>query len=376
MDETHKKIIDDSKFLSLMINEQEMDFDEIKNTISFEFDLLEELYSDNYVLFYGDKEMISLINQLHFLESSKIIEVLIFNYFLSIERYSKYCKETNDENFNEDITSVYTNIKMQETFELTLVKYNCLDLLIWLNSDKTLKKKHVLFREACNNGYLKIAKWVYSLEHIDIYDDVNLFLMCEKGHINILQWIYILVKKYVLDNSKFLFRSACEYDRIELADWIYSLCDFQHNCDIFNNSCINGRLKTSKYLYGLNEIKYQHTSKVFKKVIENGYLEMSQWIYSSHKFNIHDNNDWLFRNSCRNGNLKMSQWLYSIGEVNIHVYNDESFENACTCGNLETAKWLYGIGDFNPQSVIQLFYKFSMMNNEKHIKVLNWLKTL
>ena len=68
------------------------------------------------------------------------------------------------------------------------------------------------FRLRCQNGHIEVAKWLYSLDKIDIHafeDDVFRY-SCQNGHIEVGKWLCTLTDKYIITNEK-----TCEYKIIK-----------------------------------------------------------------------------------------------------------------------------------------------------------------
>jgi hypothetical protein len=106
-----------------------------------------------------------------------------------------------------------------------------------------------------------------------------------------------------------------------------------------------------EWLYGLNpdfNIHFQN-DLLFRKCCENGNLDLVKWLYSIDGIiNIHYNNEKAFRLACKNGNLDVAQWLYSLDDKpNIHVKNNNIFLNVIKHDHFDVAQWLYSIHKFN-----------------------------
>ena len=223
---------------------------------------------------------------------------------------------------NEEKTSLNKNI-------LLMIKFNCFDFIYYFY-DTFMIQMNDYFKWACENGYLKMAKFLYKLEK-----DFNIFSV-----INI--------------NENELLKNTIKNNHLEVTQW---LCEINGNIDI----------KTIE--------------EISKSACLTGNLNIIQWLYDINNFNIHFNEEYLFRHSCKNGHIKIATWLLKISLfqnslINFRIKNDDAFLKTCVSGNLNTAKWLFNLGIFY-DSIININVSddapFRYACSEGYFELAKWL---
>ena len=272
------------------------------------------------------------------------------NLELAIYLFQKFSEQINDKNYSILISSVKAGNLLIIRWLYSLPKDNTLTR--GYRSIETITK---IFRVACFNGILNVAKWLYdSYKSMIIKDTIFtkklLGIVTIKGLINMVQWFYEIG---LVDSYKYrqnLFEKACKGKNLELTMWIYS----QGGIDIHNNSdspfriACGSYLETAKWLYLFGEIDIHSNHEApFHEACEKGKLVNAQWIYSLGGVDIHTFEEYAFRIACESGHLSIAKWLYSLGGVNVNILEEYSFVNACINGNLAVAKWLYHIAPIN-----------------------------
>ena len=182
-----------------------------------------------------------------------------------------------------------------------------LDLLTINNLLLTVKKMNVLddyskdlivkanngFQWNCENGHLTVAKWLYSIDVVNIY-------AYEEG----------------------AFRWSCRNGHLTVAQWLYSLGE---GMDRIDPSSLARTGQGNVNIHAIDEYAFRFSCR-------KGHLTVAQWLYSLGNVNIHADDEYAFCLSCEYNHLTVAQWLYSLGEVNIHAHNEHAF--TCSFGNI------------------------------------------
>ena len=165
-------------------------------------------------------------------------------------------------------------------------------IYLYFNKDIDLRTFRISFNHACSKGWLKTAKWLYSLGKIDIHynNDYAFDIACQNGKINIAKWLYSLggIELYNREefSNNFPLLISCQYGYFKLAKWLYSLGGFNLEEDyhlIFKTACENNRLKIVLWLSTLNSYySFSRNNKIITPIITDNYhiqLEAENWSY-------------------------------------------------------------------------------------------------
>jgi len=158
--------------------------------------------------------------------------------------------------------------------------------------------------------------------------------------------------------DKKVFRWACENGHLEVAKWLLQLGNEMsspidihgHDEHAFRWACANGHLEVAKWLWLLgNEISspidiHAHDEYVFRCACKEGHLEIAKWLLllgneMSSPIDIHARDEYGFECACMNGHLEVAKWLWQLGNeisspIDIHADNEYAFEYACMNGHL------------------------------------------
>ena len=197
-----------------------------------------------------------------------------------------------------------------------------------------------IFSMSCSNGYIKLAKWVHSLDAVNIHVNIDRYFKqcCILGHIELAKWLYYLGGVDIHSDNDDAFKQTCIQNHIELAKWLYSL----GGVDIHDE----------------NETAFTH-------VCENGNIEFAKWLYSLGDIDIHIFEEHIFRHICMLGRIEMAKWLHSLGDVDIHARNDIAFDNAFRLGHVEIIAWLSELAPYSSKMIEDLCKKY---NTSKCVK--------
>jgi len=269
---------------------------------------------------------------------------------LAIYLFQQFGCQISDKNYSLLISSV----KMGNLIIIRWL-YSLPKGIILTRGYRNIETITKIFRVACFNGKLNIAKWIYDSYKSIIIEDTFfakklLGIVTTKGLLDMIKWFYEIGLVDSYNYRQNLFEKACRGKNLELTMWIHS----QGGIDIHNNSdypfriACGGYLETAKWLYLFGEIDiHSNNEGPFHEACEKGKLVNAQWLYSLGGVNIHALEEYAFRIACEMGHLAIGKWLLSLGRVNIHILEEYSFVNACINGNLEIAKWLYKVAPIN-----------------------------
>lgn len=104
-------------------------------------------------------------------------------------------------------------------------------------------------------------------------------------------------------NEYNLFIVACGVPSLAVAVWLYNTFDMSRR------------------------INFEHTFKcVFECAPTNDatLLEIIKWLHSLNVFDMHINDDSIFRSACEYGHTNVAAWIYSLGDVDIHACDENA----------------------------------------------------
>ena len=155
-------------------------------------------------------------------------------------------------------------------------------------------------------------------------------------------WLYSLIGESVKfsDNNAFRFRNACTNGNIRIAKWIWDLGDIDicaGKGEAFRNSCTQNNTEISWWLYTINpNIICYITNNDLAKINNK---ELFCWLIT---IGAKINYDVVFKIMCCNGKLEMAQWLTQIPEIHVNMkkyYGD--IERHCRKkGHPEVLDWI------------------------------------
>jgi hypothetical protein len=190
-----------------------------------------------------------------------------------------------------------------------------------------------------HNNYEKYEKYGDHHDNCDTYYDAycgncnrHIFeTLVMLGSINSVKYYlnYCKTKHITLTNTIYhdVFKKSCTHGMINIAKLLYDFCvendmriKIGNNDDIAINSCMMNRLEIIDYLYDLSKI-------------DNNIV-----------FNIHQNDEHMFRHSCRLGNIRMMNKLYMLAKndndpIDVFSLNWNAFTYACENNKPNTLIW-------------------------------------
>lgn len=213
--------------------------------------------------------------------------------------------------FNEDVDlCIISHLTPPSVLRLTQVNMHFRHTLAQQQSE--FNKVRIRFGDACQYGYLWIAKWI------------------RRKYENILKKS---CSRYFLQHSEKNFYGngfahACAHNHIDVAKWILSL-----------------GVEVNIHFFAI-----YYNRDLFEVVCNNGHLKIAQLLLDTFKYiDIHSDWERVFRLACYAGHIDVAKWIIKIGEttygrINIHIMEDASLRAAISQGNFDIAIWLIEIG--------------------------------
>ena len=151
------------------------------------------------------------------------------------------------------------------------------------------------------------------------------------------------------DDEDYAFRYSCINGHLELAKWLYNMCNCIVNVRVYEDfafvhSCANGHIEVAQWLLeiepSININAQGHHA--FKYACKNGHFDVAQWLFSLNpNIDISIGNEFAFRSACARGHLTIVQWLRSIKPtLNIHAVEDHAFNSAYCEGHSNIITYL------------------------------------
>jgi hypothetical protein len=149
-----------------------------------------------------------------------------------------------------------------------------------------------------------------------------------------------------------LFKIACYNGFIEIAKWYYTyipINQITRNDGLLqacqSNKCNN--IELVKWLIIINANINYKDGECFIWACRAGNLEIAKLLYS-YGCNINSTDDFdntAFIAACQLDNSEVAKWLYSLG-ADIHYKQDEAFNRARYYGRFEIIKWMCDIDNY------------------------------
>lgn len=174
------------------------------------------------------------------------------------------------------------------------IEDNIMNMVIWLDTlnNPCLKSNYSSgYIAACKKGYLKLSKWFYNTNLIDIN---------------------------YLDSIAFIY--SCKFGHIDVAKWLLSINIYINNLILkkaFSWSCINGHINIAKWLYleyGKQILKeiFIDDNITFGGACREGHFELAQWLYGLDIIDIKKQFEYAFHKSQKNNHHIINNWLLEI----------------------------------------------------------------
>lgn len=219
----------------------------------------------------------------------------------------------------------------KNTLKLTGKNFNTLKLTGGKLKANKIERK---FQIACENGDLIKALNILDKNptiNIAVDDNYAFLSACEEGHLKVAQWLYELNHKQVYPpNNKFdnTFVLACTGGHLEMAKWLFEISK-------------NDNYPLESYLSLCNETDLIETCRW-------GHIDIVEWLLEVRtNINISANDEDPFRTACYGGYLDIAKLLLSKKpDINISILNDWAYRNCCKNNKVEVLKWLCTLNPF------------------------------
>ena len=268
-------------------------------------------------------EMIQLINDTDYLNSSKEIDLLVLLHFYPI--FNKTILNEISPRSEYD----YSNIKFKFTIIETAIANDLVDIL----KSRNYQFKILDLYLSCSYGSLKLFKYILnSLNQRDIDIHIAFANACKSGNIEMVKYIYLTYSSEIdiHYSNELPFKNAVESGNVELAEYIWNLGiksgrRINHHIDnekIFINALYSKNLKMVEFIWNLGGIDRQYGIDTPEDILFHNGSDIPTYI------------------AIRNGDLQMAKHILNMGVWDYHKYFDILFIVACKSDNLELVKYL------------------------------------
>lgn len=276
-------------------------------------------------------------------------------------------------------------------------------------------KQNLAFLKSCQNGHLNIAKWLKKCgAYIHAKNSKAFFLSVINNHQSVAKWLYKLglSEFFYIYYAEKMFYNVCVSGHV-IIHWLTTL-DFKLTREqiayLLGITCLNGRLKFTKYLLSLSSLNEHIYSELLIICCRYTRIKLAKIIYKyGGDVNYYDNT--MLLEACQKGNIKIIQWLCENGAniffddflpimyccyfnhfsalkwIFLYLTNknlllneitfimERSFRICCSYGYLTIAKWLY---DKFKNHLSEITYNDIFLDccSIGNLNVLKWLSTL
>ena len=146
-------------------------------------------------------------------------------------------------------------------------------------------------------------------------------------------------------DDDYAFRWACEYGHIEMAKWLWYLCQTAEE---------------------QKAMLHAQDRWAFRLACQNGHQKVAEWLWhvcpdEEKKAMLHAQDDYAFGVACDNGHIEIAKWLWDLCQIPeeqstmLHARDDGAFRVACQEDHLEMAKWVFILYDNDVDTRLKLF---------------------
>ena len=239
----------------------------------------------------------------------------------------------------------------------------------------------------------------------------NLINLCKFG--NLLEFKKESENIPISELSNTLICTACEYDKLDILEWLVSLKQWYIKISsdqdsykyesLFCYCCRNGYLSAAKHLYqNIGVDIHEKDEEGFSLTCYGNHLQLAKWLYSLGGIDINNNSNYPLKSAVNNGHYEMVKWLMSLPDIDTLQYDkivsetcggnldiiklfDLSgninitsfsivFAKACTLGKFEIMKWLYDNKDIDIHIYDELVFRTACSKN--YLDIAKWIYSL
>lgn len=177
-----------------------------------------------------------------------------------------------------DISIKIIGIIKYDNFEDPIDESRKLEMIMDLYDPYTFDVNYnddILLRSACLFNYLEIAKWLYDHgANIHSKDDFVLHLACKIGNLRFAKWLYSLDYFDISKNIDYLFRNACSTGLTDMAEWLYQISNKKIDINAYDGDILNDICDFFK-----RNMDYKIYKNIYTKQIFIRYLKLVEWLY-------------------------------------------------------------------------------------------------
>jgi hypothetical protein len=343
--------------------------------VPFNMELVIKVYNNDYS--FNNNEYLTLASNLNYLESGKLDEILITIKYLNVDISS----------LSEDLIRKINEIDIENHLTLynSLLFYGKIDMLKWIDNSN----KQFNFNKACILGHIDIAKWYLSENSNISIKEINFIDIAKTDNLEILKWFLTFGSDNKLEKIRITFKYACENGSIRIVKYLYTLyktnLNFSFNYNFYKPIIMGNHLNILEYLFNYFTIQYDVIIDILKLAVLNNLTGIIQFFYNKipqlnndilseliniacsnnhiiivkylyYYYNYKSTDNEALINTCaqrgptRNNNLDLFEWLISIG-YNPLTQKDFLFTNACKYGHINIAKRILSIVQSNNEDI-------------------------
>jgi hypothetical protein len=231
-----------------------------------------------------------------------------------------------------------------------------------------------------SSRFVEVLQWLCALDPSRIVRFAGgiMSVACMDDLLDVAMWVHKTQADFDRDEA---FSDACYCKKGRVAKWIHGLGGVDVSVasdDCFLHMCYEGHLDMAVWIYSFGAVSDWGLGDGFELACRHGHLAIAQFLYNHSGIDIHQQYEYVFRETCRKGHLHIARWLYGLGGVDVHVNCGEPFRRACKHGYVHIAKWLYhAIGGVTAAHLHSLDNEaFLRLCKDSNLRAARWLVSL